>query len=108
MKKKAISKDVQEATDKSIFRQAGEMIGSIGAHIVNAKDIVVDFVSDEAVLAKNGAKKMVKQVKKATKRTPAKKTTRKPARKTKSGAKKTPLKKSAKKVMKKTPIRKKK
>jgi hypothetical protein len=91
MKKNTVKANVHTIEEKSIFRQAGEVIGGIGAHIVNAKDSVMDFVSHEFDNTKKRAKKMGKKVKKAAKKVPVRKL-----------AKKTAKKKTVKKVTKKT------
>lgn len=79
--------------EKTIYRQAGELIGTIGAHIALGTARVVDFVSDEATVVKNAIqkklvknsapkKKGVKKVAtKAASKTTSKTTRRKPAAK---------------------------
>jgi hypothetical protein len=105
MKKNAAVKAGMNSDDKSIFRQAGEMIGGIGARIVHAKDNIVGFVSDEYVEAKKVTKKIAGKVKKVAKK-PVKKVTKKTA-KAKKSAKKVLRKKSTNKAVKKSPARKK-
>ena len=56
MNKKTKAPEAVDSEEKSLFRQAGEVIGSIGAHIVLAKESVVDFVSAEAESAKKTVK----------------------------------------------------
>ena len=102
MKKKTVTSKVNENENKSMFRQAGEMIGTIGAHIMLAKDSIIDFVSDEAVVAKKATDKMAKKVKKAFKKTPIKKAGKQVVKKAKKTVKKVPLKKPVKKIAKKT------
>jgi hypothetical protein len=79
MKKKAPAQKTQNAEDKSLLKQAGEVIGSVGDHIVQAKDSVVDFVADEVVVVKKTARKIARKVKKAVKKTPANKIVKKVA-----------------------------
>jgi hypothetical protein len=100
MKKKAIPIDANNSEDKSIYRQAGEAIGSLGAHIVHAKDNVVNLVSEEVVAVQEVAKKISRKVKKVTSRAPVKKAVKKVARKVKKAAKKAAAKKSVKKIAK--------
>jgi hypothetical protein len=101
MKKKAVSTEVSVKENKSIFRQAGEMIGSIGAHIVQAKDNVVEYVSDEVGIAKKTTGIISKKIKKAFKKNPLVKAEEKVAKKVKKAVKKSPLKKQMKKTIKK-------
>ena len=84
-----------ESEDKSVFRQAGDLIGNIGAHIVEAKDSVLGFVSDEVKVVKKAVKKVAKKI---TKKSPAKKTT--PKKTIKKTVKKTVKKISPKKAVK--------
>lgn len=65
MKKKSKQVKTKKSSEKSIFRQVGEVVGSIGAHIVQAKENVAGFVSDEATMVKKTAKKIAKSIKKA-------------------------------------------
>jgi hypothetical protein len=85
MKKKAVEVKTGGANEKSFFRQTGEVIGSIGAHIANATDHIVEFVASEVTHAKKALKKS--PVTKLVKTTPKSKHTKR------SGAKK--VKKSA-------------
>jgi len=102
MKKKNPSKKVRRSAseEKTVYRQAGELIGSIGAHIAMGTTRVVDFVSDEATVVKKAIKKKLAkkapQKKKAIKKVlskaankPVKKTARKKSVK-KAGKKKGP------------------
>jgi hypothetical protein len=59
MKKKPDPKEANSATaeEKSIFRQVGEVIGSIGAHLSIGKDKIADFVSQEVKIVKRTVKK---------------------------------------------------
>ena len=107
MKKKSISENENHAeSDKSVFRQAGELIGTIGAQIANGTGKVVDFVSDEATIVKKAIKKKLakktipkkKQTKKASS-VPAKKSVKKKA--TKKSVKKNAPKKTSKKPVRK-------
>jgi hypothetical protein len=111
MKKKSTSEDVNqsESEDKSVFRQAGELIGSIGAHIVQGKDKVMDFMSDEVTIVKKAIKKKLAKKslpKKKAKTKVTKKIVKKTARKLapKKTAKKRPTKfvRKAKKAAKKS------
>ena len=102
MKKKPATKKVNENENKSMFRQAGEMIGTLGAQIIQAKDSLVDFVSDEVVVAKKATDKMANKVKKVFKKKPLKKAVKKVVKKAKKTVKKVPLKKPAKKIAKKS------
>lgn len=77
MKKKASALKVKEAEEKNLFRQTGEVIGSIGAHVVNATNHVVDFVADEMAHAKRAVGQIAKKVKKASKKRPVKKSSKK-------------------------------
>src|SRR5664279_580635 len=99
MKKKTVSKQnhAPSAEDKSLFRQAGEIIGSIGAHIVEGKNKVVEFVSHEVTvvrktvkkkLSKKPAAKKIAVKKNAKKSPPGQKGNTKFARKKKKAAKK--------------------
>ena len=80
MEKKNSATATPATEEKSILQQAAELMGSIGDKIVDAKDTVVDFVSDEAIVVKKAAKKLAKKVKKAVKKAPAKKTAAKKRR----------------------------
>ena len=106
MKKNSDSANVHSTEDKSIFRQAGEVIGSIGAQISIAKDNVVDFVQHEVVAAKKTARKIGKKVSKATKGSTVKKAAKKVVKKVKKATNTTPIKKAVKKAVKKTGQRK--
>jgi hypothetical protein len=100
MKKKNLSKKKQQPSSevKTVYRQAGELIGSIGAHIALGTGRVVNFVSDEATGIKKAIKKKLgKRVVK--KKKAIKNVLSKAANKT---AKKTARKKSAKKGGKKS------
>jgi hypothetical protein len=57
MKKNASDTMEGKAKEKGIFYQAGEIIGSIGFHIVNGKDKLVGVVSDEFKTAKKVIKR---------------------------------------------------
>lgn len=98
MKKGTHSENENSSSDKSVFRQAGELIGTIGAQIANSTGKVVDFVSDEATIVKKAIKK--KLAKKANqKKKPGKKV---PAITAKKSAKKKATKKGLKKPVRKT------
>jgi hypothetical protein len=99
MKKKSISENENSAeSDKSVFRQAGELIGTIGAQIANGTGKVVDFVSDEATIVKKAIKKKL-----AKKNTPKKKPVKKtPSTKTKKSSKKKSVKRATKRPVRKT------
>ena len=59
MKKKSAAKKQQIAgiNEKTVYRQAGELIGTIGAHIALGTGRVVNFVSDEVTIVKKAIKK---------------------------------------------------
>src|ERR1700722_7664168 len=99
MKKKSLSKNENSPeSDKSVFRQSGELIGTIGAQIANGTGKVVDFVSDEETIVKKAFKKKL-----AKKNTPKKKLAKKSSSaKTKKPAKKQSVKKASKKPVRKT------
>jgi hypothetical protein len=114
MKKKSIAASVNGTVteEKGLFRQAGELIGSIGAHIADGKDKILDFVSEEVTLVKKTIKKKLakkqpvkKVIKKAAKKLSLKKTARKPVSK-KAPAKKASSKKVTKKLIPKKVVRK--
>lgn len=103
MKKKSPTTPTAPAEDSSFMHKAGELLHSIGSHIVDAKDVVVDSVAKEIKVVKKAIKKKKlakkkaavpkKPVKKAAskktaKKPPAKKTVSKFARKAKKAAKK--------------------
>jgi excinuclease UvrABC helicase subunit UvrB len=99
MKKKNPSKEEHSTAsdEKTVFRQTGELIGTIGAHIALGTAKVIDFVSDEATVVKKAIKKKLAkkavQKKKAVKKVlpiAANKPVKKIARKktTKKGGKK--------------------
>jgi hypothetical protein len=106
MKKKNSSKKVRRSAseEKTVYRQAGELIGTIGAHIAMGTTRVIDFVSDEATVVKKAIKKKLAkkapQKKKAIKKKLAKKAPQK-----KKAIKKV-LSKAANKPVKKTARRK--
>jgi hypothetical protein len=74
--------------EKTVFRQTGELIGTIGAHIALGTAKVIDFVSDEATVVKKVIKK------KLAKKTVQKK---KPVKKVLPTAANKPVKKTARK-----------
>jgi len=91
-----------KTNEKGIFRQAGEIIGSIGFHIVNGKDKVVGAVSDEYNIVKRAIKKKLakkkttsgSKTKKVSKKASPKKTAKKSVHKVKKITKKvSPVKK---------------
>ena len=92
-----------KTNEKGIFRQAGEIIGSIGFHIVNGKDKVVGAVSDEFNIVKKAIKKKLakkkttsgSKTKKISKKASPKKTAKKVVNRVKKSAKKkvSPVKK---------------
>jgi hypothetical protein len=90
-----------ESDNKSAFRKAGELIGSIAAHAVIVKDNVVGFVSDEVKVASKAVKKAVKKItrKKSVQKAKPKRAIKKAVKKT---AKKASLKKAPKKALKKS------
>ncbi|HTE10956.1 MAG TPA: hypothetical protein VK645_08295 [Chitinophagaceae bacterium] len=106
MKKKSAKKKIVSA-EKSIFRIAGEAIGTIGHEIAEGKDKLVE-ASQAAVEKINSVKKSIskkiskKTAKAVTKKKPAparkiaKKLVKKIAKKTKSAPKKTTKKAAAK------------
>lgn len=103
MKKKNPSKveNSPASDEKTLFRHAGELIGTIGAQIALGTAKVVDFVSDEAnvmkkVIKKKLNKKAAQKKKVVNKASP--KATRKPIKKT------APKKKKARKVVKKSAV----
>jgi hypothetical protein len=99
MKKETHSENENSsASDKSVFRQAGELIGTIGAQIANGTGKVVDFVSDEANIVKKAIKKKLAK-KTNQKKKPGKKLS---AITTRKSAKKKTAKKGAKKPVRKT------
>ena len=95
--KKEIHSENSSSSGKSVFHQAGELIGTIGAQIANGTGKVVDFVSDEATIVKKAIKKkLAKKInqkkkpgkkvsavtaKKSAKKKATKKASKKPARK---------------------------
>jgi len=93
-KKASIKQKSSGSREKTLYRQAGELIGTIGAHIALGTTRVVDFVSDEATIAKKAIKKKF-----AKKSAPKKKAIKKVASKAakKSASKTTPRKPAAKK-----------
>ena len=99
MRKKASQKPDQ-STEKSIYHKGGEWIGGIGATIVEAKDTVVDFVSEESTVIKKAAKKVAKRFKKTAKKAPIRKAAVK--KNASRSAKKSAAKKTTKKSVKKT------
>ena len=103
MKKKSKSTDLTPSgsEDKSLIHQAGELFGSIGEHITEAKDSVAGFVSDEVKVVKKAIKKVAKKI--ARKASAKKATPKKAARKVSSkSVVKKPVKKAAKKTAKKS------
>ena len=98
MKKKSVAASVNGSGSevKGLFRQAGELIGSIGAHIADGKDKILDFVSEEVTVVKKTIKK------KLARKKPVKKIIKKAARKTvprKALVKKASSKKAVKKAI---------
>ena len=91
--------------DKSFIQQAGELLGSIREHVVEAGDSVAGFVSDEVKVVKKAVKKVSKKIarkapaKKAAPKKSVRKAVKKPVKK--ASPKKT-VKKPAKKAAKKT------
>lgn len=109
MAKKKSGTEKSETETKTVLQQAGDIMSSIGDHILQAKDTVADFVSNEAVVVKKAAKKIIRKVKKAAKKAPVKKAAKKTAKKINTIKKKVnkTVKKKAKKIARKTPARKK-
>ena len=96
--KKEIHSENSSSSGKSVFHQAGELIGTIGAQIANGTGKVVDFVSDEATIVKKAIKKKL-----AKKNTPKKKPVKKtPSTKTKESSKKKSVKRATKRPVRKT------
>jgi hypothetical protein len=108
MKKKSTKKKIVSA-EKSIFRIAGEAIGTIGHEIAEGKDKLVD-ASQAAVEKINSVKKSIskkiskKRVKAATKKklAPARKAAKKIARKVEKKIAKKTKKSAPKKTAKKS------
>ena len=104
MKKHDLPEDTRKAERKSAFYQAGEMIGSLGFHIVEGKDKLVSAVSGELGAAKKAIQSLTKKQKPGTK---TKKPTKKklPEKISKAGGGNT--KKTAKKASPAKPVKKK-
>src|SRR4030095_12169092 len=92
MLKKSPGASRRKAKEKGIFRKAGEMIGSIGFHLMDGKDKVVGAVSDEFDIVKKTIKKKL-----AKKKIPLSSRSKKPSKK---AAPKKRIKKTARKVKK--------
>ncbi|MDP9041602.1 MAG: hypothetical protein M3N30_06435 [Bacteroidota bacterium] len=103
MKKKSpsASETSSGSEDKSLIHRAEALLGSIGEHIVEAKDSIVGFVSDEVTVVKKAVKKAAKKI---ARKAPVKKASPKKSAK-KASPKKTVrkvVKKAAKKIVKKS------
>jgi hypothetical protein len=108
MDKKDNAPATTDSEDKSILQQAADLMSNIGSRIVDAKDTVVDFVADEAIVVKKAAKKIARKVKKAVKKAPVKKAANKLVKKAapkKKAAKKT-IRKAVKRIASKAPSKK--
>jgi hypothetical protein len=57
MKKNTPLTNTEKAEEKGVFYRAGEVIGSIGFHIVDSKDKLLGAVSEEFVTVKMANKK---------------------------------------------------
>jgi hypothetical protein len=57
MKKNTPLTNTEKAEEKGVFYRAGEVIGSIGFHIVDSKDKLLGAVSEEFVTVKKAIKK---------------------------------------------------
>lgn len=93
MKKKTAT---PKAAAKSLFRKAGEAIGSLGHEIVEGKEKVAEAVQSAISSLQKEEKILAKKVKKLVKKAAVKK----PAAK-KSAVKKSAVKKTARKLLKK-------
>jgi hypothetical protein len=58
MKKNASLENPKQTEGKGVFYQAGEIIGSIGFHIVNGKDKLVGAVTEDFSVVKKAIKKL--------------------------------------------------
>ncbi|HEY2647842.1 MAG TPA: hypothetical protein VGI38_01565 [Puia sp.] len=75
MKKKAPLPNPDKTEEKGVFYRAGEVIGSIGFHIVDGKEKLIEAVSEEFIAVKRAIKK--KLAKKKTTGTKSKKISKK-------------------------------
>ena len=96
--KKDVLADPKKTKEKGVFYQAGEIIGSIGFHIVDRRDKLAGAVSEEFGVVRNAIKKLTKKktseskTKKPSKKKPGRKVSGKsteeakqPKKRTKSG-----------------------